>query len=728
MGMDPSFAAITLDYHRIALLYGTLHRTTMRSEILLFLTLLLLAPTFCPGLAAGDAPTVLVVAVHPSGSTDWEHVILENLGEAPVDLSGWSLSDGEGTWTLPAGTLLGSGGRASVGLNDSAHRLLWGRDLDIVAERAGSFCLADRGDSLVLLDDVGRVVDQMVYGASDERPPGWDGDPVPTSASVPWGRLLSRSGQTDTGTAADWTGWVEPRCGWFEDLAPRPPVLVNASCFATPEGGWDVLSWAIGSARHDLAIALYDLTSLDLAATVADRVRRGVRTRVLVEGTPVGKDASEVEWRSSLLSALVAAGADVWVTSPMLKGESHRPYRFHHEKYCVVDGTRLVVSTENWCTSSFPTQGTAPYASRGWGALIESQELADDLLEVFERDLLLSAAPCAFEDVEPLDLPLPLEVGEGPPMAPVEAQVEVGPEGWGTGLQHLLAPFRVAEASILLELAYLEVWWDGGPSPLVEALLEAAGRGVSVRVVLDPGADGEGRTAMVELLDLAARRGLREVRGVLASDLPGISRVHTKGAIIDGRTAVLGSLNWGRSSVTRNREVVIVLAGAGAVAPLVDAFGSDWNASVGRMSPSPPPSLIMEVASRWGGPTYPRQRLEPIGVEAEGDRPAGDEGELTSAKVLRTVAIVGLFVTLWALDRRYAYTLRFTTWTRGRVRRLKRRLEGPSSPPSSGEGAPGGPRTTCPGKAPATEGHRGGSPPDPPPPGSPRVVVLEEVW
>jgi phosphatidylserine/phosphatidylglycerophosphate/cardiolipin synthase-like enzyme len=674
-----------------------------------------------------------IVGVHPGGARDWEHVFLENRGDRPVDLVGCSLTDGEGTWTIPTEMSLAPGERVGVGINSSAFHLLWRRPVDIVAERAGALCLADKGDSLTLLDPDGRTVDQLVYGACEETPDGWEGPPVVTPSSMPWGRMLCRSGSVDSDTASDWSAWTEPRCGWMDATPSHDATGVNASCFICPESGWSALSSALLRATRTLDIAVYDITSLDLAALVADRARRGVEVRLLVEGSPVGKDDGQRAWRESLLAALEGKGVEVWTTAPTVKGVRHAPYRFHHEKYCVADGRLALVTTENLCASSFPTRTAMGRATRGWGAVVESPDLARDLVDVFEHDLRLSAARFDPSGEEPARLPSPLETSPPPhPSRAARAGLLVGPEGWGPDLRWLLAPILAAEGSVLLQLAYLDVRWGSDVSPMVEALLEAAGRGVEVRVVLDPGVDGEGFDALRELQLLSHVRGVRGLRGVLAAGIEGVDRVHTKGMVVDGRVAVLGSLNWAWSAVARNREVVVLVEGEEAVSPLVEAFEADWETSAGHEPPSVPLALAFEAAARWGGPGYPRGDLEPLGQLAGGPDGGREEGGASrggpdAAGIARTVLVVGLFIAAWALDRRFCYTARALAWTRGRTRRVRRRVEASSPPPPRGEGAPCAPRTTCPGSDPGK-----GPPPAAPSPGpprrrEPRVVHLEEA-
>jgi phosphatidylserine/phosphatidylglycerophosphate/cardiolipin synthase-like enzyme len=674
--------------------------------------------------AADHGSGPLISGVHPGGSTDWEHVRVVNGGDKAVDLSGWTLEDGEGRLTMPAGTRIGPGARVWVGTNSTSFRVLWGTSLDIVVARTGGFCLADRGDGLVLRDAEGGAIDQVVYGApKGDLPDGWNGGPVPTPSSMPWGRLLLRHGLEDTDSAADWSDWREPRCGWSEDPWDSTLVQANASCFVTPGEGWEALTGAIRSARTDVSIALYDLTSRDLAAVVARKAREGVHTRVLLEGTPVGMTEDEEDIRQSVLVALARSGVEIWLSSSAVKGESHRPYRYHHEKYCVIDGHRVLVTTENWGISSFPSRPLDWSGSRGWGALVDGEDLARVLLSVFDHDLRTSAKPFEPGSAGPADLPaVPApRPSRGTPIA-CQARLLVGPEGWGHDLLHLLGPIAEAERSILLELAYIDIWWRDQVSPLVEALLLASTRGVEVRIVLDPGLEGEGRASLDELHRLAAHRGVGGIRGVLARNLSDASRVHAKGALIDGRVAMLGSLNWAWSSVARNREVVVVLEGSAAVRPLLTAFEADWNASVAGLAPSPPRQLVLEAAQRWGGRTFPTHAIGPFEEEELDREPVL---EVPWFEWLKVAFVLALVVVVRTVNRRYGLSQRASSWVEVRLERAGRALLNPSPRPSSREEAPDGPRTTCRGTDPAKEPPPR-PPPDPPPRRRPRVVVLEE--
>jgi phosphatidylserine/phosphatidylglycerophosphate/cardiolipin synthase-like enzyme len=689
---------------------------------LLLVLLLTVAPQTVPATAVTDADTdtdataVVISGIHPGGGPDWEHVVLSNPGTLAINVSKWSLGDGEGRLVLPEGTSLPPRASFHVALNASGHEVLWACPPDVLAARVGGFGLADQGDGLELLDVDGRVVDQVWYGEPKGPPPtGWSGDPIPTPARMPWGRVLLRRQGADTGTAADWTRWTEPRCGWLDPRSLPVPARGNVSTFVTPEGGWNALAPLLASAEKRITAALYGLTSSDLAAIMAQRARMGVDIRLLVEEDVVGMSDASRSWRDGLLSALEASGAQVFTTIAMEDRVRHRPYRYHHEKCCVVDGRTFLVSTENWGPSSFrPSPERGAFASRGWGAVVDCGTLALELEGLIERDIELSGQRWNASATRTANLPTPANrSAQEPPRRPARVGLLIGPEGWGDDLSAIVDLLGDALETIDLELADLDVHWDGKLSPLVEALLDAAVRGVRVRLLLDPGFGGEGVLALDELHRLAAGSDARGLRGVLAADIPGVERVHAKGAIIDGNRALFGSMNWARSSIARNREVNVVIEGAGAIAPLVEVFESDWCASTSVGGLRIPEDLITILLKDWSPPDDSNGLPPPPGDMEGFERSVGRDG-FDWAPVLRTALVLGGGIGAWWVERRYCVRANL----RLGCKRLSRFMRSGLTPRAGGRDDP---RTTCPGQGPGK-----GSPPGEPRQGPRTVRILVE--
>lgn len=97
---------------------------------------------------------------------------------------------------------------------------------------------------------------------------------------------------------------------------------------------------------------------------------------------------------------------------------------------------------------------------------------------------------------------------------------------------------------------------DDPPAALMRALAAAAARGIDVRIALDYGRHRE--TGAIEPKHVAAQEWLAAhgVRVVLDE----LERTtHVKAVVVDGRWVVMGSHNWTRSAIARNREVSLLL-------------------------------------------------------------------------------------------------------------------------------------------------------------------------
>ena len=122
------------------------------------------------------------------------------------------------------------------------------------------------------------------------------------------------------------------------------------------------------------------------------------------------------------------------------------------------------------------------------------------------------------------------------------------------------------------------------PNPRLQAYIEAARRGATVRVLLDAYRDNANldsprsnlRTveylralALLEGLDLDARRANPTGEGIHNKMV--LARIGGQGWI------VAGSLNGSEASTKLNREMNLVVASSAAFEYLVDVFWYDWD-------------------------------------------------------------------------------------------------------------------------------------------------------
>jgi len=469
-----------------------------------------------------------IVAVYPDPVADGdrgEFVVLRLPERA--NRSTWSLTEGDAAVSLGNGT---GGGRVAVAADPGLAR----EHADAPVLTVPRLGLANAGERLTLRRN-GTVVDELRYGDSEEGSLYVDGE---------W-RPLGATAHPVTRHAVD-----EVRTFVLPD-SPGVPAEVMAG------------------AERRLLLAGYTFESERVTEQLVAAANRGVRVSVLLEAAPVGGRSRRA---AALLDRLVAAGVEVQV----LGGPRSR-YAYHHPKYAVVDDRALVL-TENWKPS-----GTGGRANRGWGVVVPDAAVAADLADVFERDATaVDAIPWetyrAGRSFPTADDP-PAN-GSFPTAVPAETrsasavELLVAPDNAESRLQELLAG---ADDRILVQ----QMSVDGPDGPFVTAAVAAARRGVEVRILLSGAwyVREENRRLVAHLRRVADREDL-PLAARIAEPGDDYRKIHAKGVVIDGETAVVGSLNWNTESARDNREVALVVNGS-AAGYYERAFEADWEGDDG---------------------------------------------------------------------------------------------------------------------------------------------------
>ena len=361
---------------------------------------------------------------------------------------------------------------------------------------------------------------------------------------------------------ADWGEW-RPR-----GYEPRPPTRTadaRVTPFVLPDSpGLPVEP--LRGADDRLFVAGYTLTSERVADALVAAADRGVRVRVLLEGSPVGGFPTR---SARLLDRLTAAGVAVRI----LDGEVER-FRFHHPKYAVADD-RAVVLTENWKPS-----GTGGRSNRGWGVVAEPSAragatdgtVADDLAALFAADFAARdarswrafRADTEFHEGGRANGSYPARFDAPPEPTAADVTVLTAP---GNAADRIVARIDAADERVLAVAPRV-----GGPDDrIVRALRRAAQRGVDVHLLLsDAWYDREANRNLSErLADEPIAVDLAEPRGRFET-------VHAKGLVVDD-AAVVGSLNWNPSAETRNREVLLAVEDESVAEFYARAYAADWR-------------------------------------------------------------------------------------------------------------------------------------------------------
>ncbi len=603
-------------------------------------------------------PEAKLIAFIPDGFAPRdidEAFAIQNVGSSPLFLGGWQVTDGEGTIILPDLVLTP---RQMIWCAKQADAFfdVWGMypqceyqedTQPAIPDATGAAPnLNNDGDELQLLAPDGELIDAVVYGDGDTQIVGWSGDALqpyaPSNAFGREGQVFYRLFDADTwlpladtDAKDDWAqgnrdpviGRRSAYPGW--DLYQlSKPVRVqwesqqNARLLIAPDNILQGISELFASAQTSLYIETYEFTHPTLVDILKERARAGVDVRLLLEGSPAGGLTDDSRWAAQQLAE---AGVNVnFMVNDV--GIAHDRYPYQHSKFAVVDGQTLLVSTENFKLSSMPadTEDGDTLGRRGYAVIIQDPTLVERALTIFRLDDDPTHTDIFAWQADHPQYGAPQDPGYTPP-APEDLQGYAvrypqafelndakaatlfnAPE---TSLKPLVALINQAGPGdvILTQQLYEHPYWgptdsnaQDDPNVRLQALINAARRGATVRILLDDFFDNpynarSNRTtvnainsiAAAENLDLIARLGNPSGAGLHA-------KLHLI-AIGEQRWIVLASMNGSEASNKLNREMGLALETRQGYNFLADVFFTDWqrhaqylDAQSGALSPSFP--------------------------------------------------------------------------------------------------------------------------------------------
>jgi phosphatidylserine/phosphatidylglycerophosphate/cardiolipin synthase-like enzyme len=230
-------------------------------------------------------------------------------------------------------------------------------------------------------------------------------------------------------------------------------------------------------------------------------------------------DRSKIDTNQKYFDLLVAAGAEVkW---------SDAAFTYTHSKYFIVDDRVAVMSTGNY-SKSFSID-----KERNFVAVDRDPADVHDLVTLFDADWTRSAPvmDCTRMIVSPIN-----------------------------ARQRILELIASAQTTLTIESMQFA---DTDVREAVDARITA---GVDVRVLL---ADADWIDA-----NASAATFLKD-RGVTVKWIP---HLHTKAIVADGVRAYIGSENLSWTSLTKNREVGVIVVEDSSIAPITATFDKDWAA------------------------------------------------------------------------------------------------------------------------------------------------------
>ena len=331
-------------------------------------------------------------------------------------------------------------------------------------------------------------------------------------------------------------------------LLSSPVHAANVTAFVSPDSGFAALKDFLAGSK-DIKIASYTFTSMDIADLLT-----GKNATIIADDSPVGGLTNESRHIFCSLK-----NASIYLYSG--------PLRFMHAKY-IISGDKVLVSSENFGDSGFPASPT--HGNRGWGAVVEDRNISMALKEIFAEDLKNSKK---FSCDRNYTVKREQITGSYRPVFAAKkyaggASLIIAPNA----IKPLADLINSAKSRIMVEQFYIYRYFDRktkSDNPLLEALIDAARRGVNVSVLLDSfyynveSEDPNSNLYTAEYANNISKSERLPMEARLIDLSGGIEKLHNKGLIIDD-SVLISSINWNENSPARNREIGILIKGEAA--------------------------------------------------------------------------------------------------------------------------------------------------------------------
>jgi phosphatidylserine/phosphatidylglycerophosphate/cardiolipin synthase-like enzyme len=318
-------------------------------------------------------------------------------------------------------------------------------------------------------------------------------------------------------------------------FGPRPGSLT-----VLPDDGREIYFRAIDAAKEEIRIEICVLEDPQILERIRTALDRGVRVRVIVDRGKYGDISTE---RDNLEQYLTSAGGELHLSNPLF------PRSF--PKIILVDSDLLVYGSACLDQTTFLHYRDFAHASR-------NRQLIGELHRLFENDWAYSAAagqvPPSFNPTPPIFL----------------SDLIISPIN---GAERLAGLYQRARRS-------LDVYTELLGNPTLESeLVAAVKRGVRVRLIA-PLKVNDGTHEIQDLqqasLEALAGAGVQvHVSG--QNETAELPYMHARAAVIDGKTAYLGSISLSPESITFNREMGLILHEDRVVRRLKAQFESDYQ-------------------------------------------------------------------------------------------------------------------------------------------------------
>jgi cardiolipin synthase len=290
--------------------------------------------------------------------------------------------------------------------------------------------------------------------------------------------------------------------------------------FVEPAAGEQPILNAINNATTSIYVELYLLTDQNVISALEQAAQNGLDVRVMLDPDPYGVGTTGP---ANTLKALSNAGAQTEDSSPA--------FTYTHEKGMVIDGKTAYIMSCNFTKSALG--GSSSTTNREYGIIDSHSTDVKTVLGVFNADWSRSSYTLTNNNIV---------------LSPVNSNSDF------IGL--------INSAQSRLEIEAEEM----NDSSVEQAIVNAESRGVNVQVILP---NDSSNSAGISTLDNGGVSVSKDTQYYM----------HAKMILVDGTEAFVGSENISTNSLTKNRELGILISDTNVISTLKSTFQSDLRNS-----------------------------------------------------------------------------------------------------------------------------------------------------
>ncbi|MHA1927515.1 MAG: phospholipase D-like domain-containing protein [Candidatus Thorarchaeota archaeon] len=337
---------------------------------------------------------------------------------------------------------------------------------------------------------------------------------------------------------------------------------MNVTTFVSPDGSRDELWHFLNSAEESIYVEIYGINHPHILDLIHElhAAKPSLDMKFLLGWNSLGY-YSENDYVANNLTEL---GLDVkWTSDP--------DFTFAHQKFLIIDNETTIVHSGNWAKTSFPEFEYR--ANREWSIAMTDVDVTSYYRNVFDGDWINGTwYNATLHGVgSPLTQPTTTSTYQSPFATAGEfsGSMNVTPIlSPDTSLQGILYMINLAKYTLDIQIPYFtNVGDDTEVDQIIDAILAAKTRGVTVRVISDEAYD------FLLVAETLTDHGIP----IVSHDTRWFTANHNKGIIVDGRVVLISSINYSDNSITNNREAGVIIENEEVAQWYQEIYDFDWG-------------------------------------------------------------------------------------------------------------------------------------------------------